>query len=157
MAIDVGGHSKFRDVRAAVGAGRSSRLLRAVLAAVAIFALLAFVHVLGPGQSEIAVASGTLRTLDSGPERRTPPIDPPGPAPGAPPAAAQDDGTDQDATSDDSDDDSEQEAEEQQQEDEDNEQFQQDEDEAQMQEQLAEQETEQAECVRLKADGVRID
>ena len=134
MATGFEGEINVRDLSTAVGASRRSRLLQAVLAAAAIIALLAFVHVLRPGASEITVASGTLRTLDSAPDKRIPPNDPPAPSgppappPVAPPPAAQDDGSGDDATPDDSDDEDDDSAEEeaQQQEEEEEEQQQQD-------------------------------
>src|SRR5271165_435275 len=114
MARGVGGQSDVREVSTAVAASRRSRLLQAVLAAAAIIALLAFVHVLRPGASEVTVASGTLRTLDSVPDGRMPPPVPAGPA--APAPVAQDVGNGDDVTPVDDDDSDSDQAEEQQQE-----------------------------------------
>src|SRR5580704_15781708 len=115
MATDSEREINVRDLSMAVGASKRARLLQAVLAAAAIIALLAFVDVLRPGANEITVASGTLRTLDSAPDKRMPPTDPPAPSgapapppvapPVAPPPAAQDDGSGDNAAPDDSDDD----------------------------------------------------
>ena len=80
MATDSEREINVRDLSMAVGASKRARLLQAVLAAAAIIALLAFVDVLRPGANEITVASGTLRTLDSAPEKRIPPTDPPAPS-----------------------------------------------------------------------------
>ena len=110
MATDSEREINVRDLSMAVGASKRARLLQAVLAAAAIIALLAFVHVLRPGANEITVASGTLRTLDSVPDKRMPPTDPPAPSgapappPVAPPPAAQDDGSGDNAAPNDSDD-----------------------------------------------------
>jgi hypothetical protein len=84
MATSVGGRSNLRDVSAAVRARRRSRLLHAVVAVPAIIAALAFVDVLPPGTSEIAVASASVGTLAADSPMPSPvPMPPPLP-PGLP-------------------------------------------------------------------------
>jgi hypothetical protein len=73
MATGVEGRINLCDVSAAVRARRRSRLLHAVVAVPAIIAALAFVDVLPPGTSEIAVASASVGTLDSAPNGPMPP------------------------------------------------------------------------------------
>jgi len=63
MATSVVGRINLRDVSAAARARRRSRLLHAVVAVPAIIATLAFIDVLPPGTSEIAVASASVGTL----------------------------------------------------------------------------------------------
>jgi len=63
MATSVVARINLRDVSAAVRARRRSRLLHAVVAVPAIIATLAFIDVLPPGTSEIAVASASVGTL----------------------------------------------------------------------------------------------
>jgi hypothetical protein len=85
MATGVERRINLCDVSAAVRARRRSRLLHAVVAVPAIIAALAFVDVLPPGTSEIAVASASVGTLDSAhdgpmpPPVPLPPPLPPGP------------------------------------------------------------------------------
>jgi type IV secretory pathway VirB10-like protein len=85
MATGVERRINLCDVSAAVRARRRSRLLHAVVAVPAIIAALAFVDVLPPGTSEIAVASASVETLDSAhdgpmpPPVPVPPPLPPGP------------------------------------------------------------------------------
>jgi hypothetical protein len=82
MATNVEGRISLRDVSAPVRARRRSRLLHAVVAVPAIIAALAFVDVLPPGTSEIAVASASVGTLPAdGPMPSPvpmPPLLPPG-------------------------------------------------------------------------------
>jgi type IV secretory pathway VirB10-like protein len=73
MATGVERRINLCDVSAAVRARRRSRLLHAVVAVPAIIAALAFVDVLPPGTSEIAVASASVGTLDSAPDGPMPP------------------------------------------------------------------------------------
>ena len=78
MATSVVGRINLRDVSAAVRARRRSRLLHAVVAVPAIIAALAFVDVLPPGTSEIAVASASVGTLAAdGPMPSPVPMPPP--------------------------------------------------------------------------------
>jgi hypothetical protein len=84
MATSVVGRINLRDVSAAVRARRRSRLLHAVVAVPAIIAALAFVDVLPPGTSEIAVASASVGTLAADSPMPSPvPMPPPLP-PGLP-------------------------------------------------------------------------
>jgi hypothetical protein len=84
MATSVVGRINLRGVSAAVRARRRSRLLHAVVAVPAIIATLAFVDVLPPGTSEIAVASASVGTLAAdGPMPSPVPMPPPLP-PGLP-------------------------------------------------------------------------
>jgi hypothetical protein len=83
MAIGVGDRISLRDVTAAVGTSQRSRLMRAVVVVPAAVAAVAFVGVLPPGASEMAVASAAARTLDSAPDAPAPVPIPPLP-PGLP-------------------------------------------------------------------------
>jgi hypothetical protein len=84
MATGVERRINLCDVSAAVRARRRSRLLHAVVAVPAIIAALAFVDVLPPGTSEIAVASASVGTLAADSPMPSPvPMPPPLP-PGLP-------------------------------------------------------------------------
>jgi hypothetical protein len=72
MATGVADRISLRDVNAAVRAGKRSRVMRAAAVVPAAVAALVFVGVLPPGASEMAVASASVRTLDSAPDGPAP-------------------------------------------------------------------------------------
>jgi hypothetical protein len=82
-------------MRTRTGLTSSTRALQVVFAVTAALALFTFAHVLKPGDAQISVASGSLRTLNTSAGKRiTPPAPPAPPAPPRPPeTAAADDGS----------------------------------------------------------------